>query len=404
MHHIEQVPYTIAMYAFPLKNGELSIYGRIILHRKKSEIATGIRCLPEHWDEENSTFNLEHQHSRYLLTRLREFEGKVYDSYINIRNSGQKPSVRIMRDVITGKTEAGSPKLLHFIKEYKEMIEKRGTYCRETISRYTKMRSYLETFLGRQGLRDLRVNELRRSNIVEFQNFLLTERNPILKKPISRVTSNSYIKKLKVVVNEALSRELIERDPFIGFKLENVTVPKVVLTLEEVRLLTEHEFEEEHLNRIKLMYLFSCACGIRFGDLTRLKPENVSVDSDGQHWLDTVQTKTRIPLVVPMFRASIEIYEYFRREYPGSTIFPSVTNQFANRCLKEIAARVGIRKKLCFHSSRNTFGTSMIERGADIYATSKLMGHTSIKSTQVYAKMSQSRVLQVVKAIDKDSE
>jgi integrase len=204
-----------------------------------------------------------------------------------------------------------------------------------------------------------------------------------------------------VVINEAIAMELIERDPFIGFKLENVKVKKEFLTLAEVRLLSEYEFEKPHLTDIAKSYLFCAACGLRFSDAMALKRRNITIDEKAQHWLSIEQMKTKAVLTVPMFRVAVEIHDYLKDKYPEmDTVLKPVTNQFANRALKQIASLVGIQKKLKFHSSRHTFACSLIQQGADIYATSKLMGHSSLVSTQVYTRISSARILEVVKELD----
>jgi len=190
MHYTEQVPYSLKIYALPLKNGELSIYGRLLLFRSKSEIATGIRCLPEDWDEASATFNPENPHSRYLLTRLREFEGKVYDAFISIRNSGKKPNVTMMRDVITGKTEPGSPRLLKYFDDYMELMKLKEEHSEGTMVMYRKTRQYVEQFLKKKRITTIRLNELRPAFIVQFQDYMLSTPNKQLGRPVSRTTSN----------------------------------------------------------------------------------------------------------------------------------------------------------------------------------------------------------------------
>ena len=402
MEYVQKLPYSLKFVGIPLKgsNGVLSIAAQVILKRKKFQLQTGLQCTASEWDKDQGNFYPTSAHAKYQMNKLAQYEGFVHEKFLELKSSNTEVTAASLKGIITGQEEAGNS-LLSFMDDYVKMISDRNEYCSATISRYKKVRSYMSDFLGTKGIRDLQVSEFKRSHLVAFQHYLLSTRNALLKKPISRVTSNTYIKKLHVVINEAIALELIERDPFVGFKLENVKVKKEFLTLAEVRLLSEYEFEKPHLTDIAKNYLFCAACGLRFADAMALKRVNITIDDDGQHWLSIEQMKTKVPLTVPMFRVAVEIHDYFLAKYPTmTTVLKPVTNQGANRALKHIASLVGIQKHLKFHSSRHTFACSLIQQGADLFATSKLMGHTNVSSTQIYAQMSTSRVLEVVKGLD----
>lgn len=406
MEYVQKLPYSLKYLGIPLKgsDGVLSIAAQVILKRRKFQLQTGLQCAVSEWDQNQGNFYPKNAHAKYQMNKLAQYEGFVHEKFLELKASNAEITAASLKAIITGKEEAGNS-LLSFMDDYVKMISDRGEYCSATISRYKKVRSYMSEFLGKKGIRGLQVSEFKRSHLVAFQNYLLTTKNPLLKKPISRVTSNTYIKKLHVVINEAIALEMIDRDPFIGFKLENVRVKKEFLTLAEVRMLSEYEFEKPHLTDIAKSYLFCASCGLRFSDAMTLKRADITVDENGQHWLSIDQMKTKAPLTVPMFRVAVEIHDYFVEKYPDmDTVLKPVTNQYANRSLKEIASLVGIKKHLKFHSSRHTFACSLIQQGADIYATSKLMGHSSLASTQVYTKMTSARILEVVKELDENKD
>ncbi len=399
MHYTEQVPYSLSFYALKLKNGELSIYGRILLHRRKSEIATSIRCLPEHWDEEHATFSPENPHSRYLLTRLREFEGKVYDSFISIRNSGKKPDVTMMKEVITGKTEAGSPKLLQFIDDFIVLMEKKGEHSPDTVYMYRKTRWYVHEFLRSKRITGLKLSEFRTSHIVQFQDTMLSTTNSNLGRPIGRATSNKQMKNLKVMMRHALALELIERNPFASFRLEWPKTSMAFLSPQEVRSIAQLDLEDykDTLDEVRWCFIFSVHTGLRYSDSFGLLRANLSIDDDGQYWMSIRQKKTRTPLSVPMFKPAVDIYLRFKEKYPDmDTVLPNYTNQFLNREIKGLCTMVGINdKRVSWHTARHTYAVNMIDKGIDLFTTSHFLGHSSTKSTEIYAKVPRSRAKEV---------
>ncbi len=398
MRYLETVPFSLKFFAVPLKNN-LSIRGRITYKRAKAEFSTGIRCENADWDVETGSFNPTKAHSRYLITRIREIEGKLYSTYVEMRQSGSRISASSIKDVYTGKAEAGSPKLLEYFESYIKMQERKGELSPKTIGIYYVTRRYLMAWLRSQRMKDLRLNELKRAHLMAFKDHMLTTYNKQCKGMISLTTCNKYMQKLKVVINDALAREVIIRNPFTGFKMESEKTTMAFLTLDELRIIKEHDLGGcQYLDRVRKMFVFCCYSGLRYSDATTLMVTQVTATEDGQHWIRIEQEKTKVSLTRPLFRPAVEIYEHYRKTQPHmKTVLPYLTNQYVNRSLKEIAAMVGIKNKVVtFHTSRHTHACLLVENGIDLVTISAFMGHASTRSTEIYAKVSSSRMRAVV--------
>jgi len=399
MEYSEKVPFSLKFFAIPLKNGILSIRGRISLKRKKAEFSTGLRCDTADWDAETGSFNPTKAHSRYLITRIREIEGKLYSTYVEMRQTGTRISASSIKDVYTGKAEAGSPKLLDYFDSYIKLMERKGVLSPKTIGIYGVTRRYLMAWLRSKRMKDLRLNEVKRSHLLDFKDYLSTTYNKQCKGMISRTTCNKYLQKVKVVINDALARELIIRNPFVGFKMESEKTTMAFLTLDELRIIKEHDLGGcQYLDRVRKMFVFCCYSGLRYSDATTLMVTHVTATEDGQHWIRIEQEKTKVSLTRPLFRPAVEIYEHYRKTQPHmKTVLPYLTNQYVNRSLKEIAAMVGIKNKVVtFHTSRHTHAVLLIEHGVDLLTTSFFLGHASTRSTEIYAKVTSTRAMKVV--------
>ncbi len=398
IQYSETVPFTLKFFSVPLKNN-LSIRGRITYKRSKAEFSTGIRCENADWDADTGSFNPTKAHSRYMITRIREIESKVYSTYVEMRQNGTRISASSIKDVYTGKAEAGSPRLREYVESYIKMMQRKGELSPKTIGIYGVMSRYLMAFLRGKKIKDLRLNELKRAHLMDFQDFLLTTYNKQCKGTISRTTSNKYMQKLKVVIHDALARELILRNPFTGFKMENDKTSMPYLSLEEVRLITEHDLGGcPNLDRVRKLFIFSVYSGLRYSDATTLLRSQVTTNEDGQYWIRIQQQKTKVIISRPLFRPAAEIYEHYKRTNPSmKTVLPYLTNQYVNRVLKEIAVMVGIKNKVVtFHTSRHTHACMLIEKGVDLLTTSYFMGHSSTRSTEIYAKVTSTRAMKVV--------
>lgn len=402
MQYIEKLPYSLKFIAHPLKGERISVFARVGLARRKSEFSIGIRGLKDDWNDLDNRFRIDRAQCRYLNNRLSEWEGKVYDAFVAIRNSGVRVSARSIKDVVTGKKTAGSPTLLVYISDYIDVMRNKQTYSLNTIKIYVTMLRHVKAFLRQEGLTDLRLNELKREHLVGLRDYFLTTYNPLCKGPISVTSTNKYLIKLKVVVNDALARNQIAENPFRGFRIEQYKTEADFLTPREINLIANHDFSSQpHLGNVRNAFIFACYTGLRYQDLMDLQRSQV-FEQDGHIWLQVRQIKTKKLLTRPLFGPAIEIYRHYLELYPDlETVFPYLTNQYVNRSLKRISDACGIRDKtVTFHTARHSHACLLIENGVGLLETSYFMGHASTRSTEVYARVSQSRAMRVVSELN----
>jgi integrase len=150
------------------------------------------------------------------------------------------------------------------------------------------------------------------------------------------------------------------------------------------------------LRRVRDLFVFSCYTGLAYIDLVMLKPGNIMAGADGMQWIKTSRKKTEIPVNVPLLRPAVGIMENFRADENAEkwgTLFPRVSNQEMNRSLKLIGELCEIKKRLTFHLARHTFATTVtLLNGVPIETISKLLGHTKLATTMIYAHVMQSKI------------
>jgi integrase len=350
-------------------------------------------------------FNDTKPHNNYLNQKLSRIQGKLFESFISIRNTGTRPTAANIKMVYHGEnSKIGSPLILTYLDNHIEIIAaKTDEYKPGTIAHYRTLRKYLTVFLSSIHLSNMRMDEWKRKHFVQFETHLRTMDHHIMKRPIARATSNLYLKKLKVVFNHALVNEVITISPSIGFVMQHVKGTREFLTTDEIRRIEEHDFDgNKSLDKVRKLFLFSVYSGLRFSDANQLKRENVTLESDNNHWMSITQQKTKEPLYRPLFKKAVQLMLEFEAEYPDSEyVLPRITNQKVNAYLKVIADFTGIQKTLTHHVARHTFATTiMLDGGIDLKTVSFFMGHSSIKSTEVYGKITRNRAVDVVKEID----
>ena len=176
-----------------------------------------------------------------------------------------------------------------------------------------------------------------------------------------------------------------------------------MLTKEELIRLAEKEFSVERLNQVKDMFVFSCYTGLSYADTRKLKRSEVMKGVDGNLWIYTNRQKTdtlsRIP-VLPCALAVINKYADNPQCVNKGLLLPIMSNQKMNAYLKEIADLCSIHKPLTFHIARHTFATTVtLNNGVPIESVAKMMGHTSIKTTQIYAKVMDHKISEDMEAL-----
>lgn len=207
-------------------------------------------------------------------------------------------------------------------------------------------------------------------------------------KKISKNTASMYFAHFASALNEAVRRKIITSNPAKDLSKEDkkqIKAPKPqrgYLTIGEVKALIATDIKQ---CQIKQAFLFAVFCGLRISDIRALKWGDLH--KEGEQWKASVlMQKTQERLELPL---SVEAIKWLPKRGEACNeafVFNELPNALGlNRGVKEWAKKAGIKKNICFHVSRHTFATALLTMGADLYTTSKLLGHTNISTTQIYA-------------------
>jgi integrase len=231
---------------------------------------------------------------------------------------------------------------------------------------------------------------------VQFDNFLRGYKLSRNKKRIGNNTIIKHIQRLRKMVTMAFHMEWIDRDPFVKYKPTFIKKEREFLSKEELESIENYSTDIERLDLVKDLFIFSSYTGIAYVDIMKLKKDNIILGIDGNKWIITKRQKTNTPVKVPILDQSqylIDKYKDNLRAAITNTLFPSLSNQKLNSYLKEIADACKIKKNLTFHMARHTFATTVtLTNGVPIETVSKILGHTKIATTQIYAKVIERKV------------
>ncbi len=233
-----------------------------------------------------------------------------------------------------------------------------------------------------------------------YIDYLLTEYKP-RGRAIMLSTAQNYYRVLNGALNAAVREDIIPVNPFTRISsTEKIHTPenhREYMTIDEVRRLIVTPIKRHA--EVKAAYLFSCFCGLRVSDIIGLKWGNVFRDGQ-QVRLEIVMQKTKAPIYLPLSAEALRWMPERGSKRPGDPVFDLPSPCAINACIKPWAKAAGISKHFTFHTARHTFATMMLTLGADLYTTSKLLGHSDVRMTQVYARIVNSKKDEAVNLVN----
>ena len=263
--------------------------------------------------------------------------------------------------------------------------------------KYSAARSHFVNFLhAKYGRKDLMPGELTHLIIHDFEIYLKT---------VVSLKSNSATKTLKffkTVVIFAQKCGVMTHDPFLNHHFHLEPVDRGFLTDEEIQRIMQKDFEIPRLEMVRDVFIFSCFSGLAYVDVANLKEDNIRKSFDGNLWIITKRQKTNTDVNVPLLDIPKMILEKYKGKLPNGKVLPIISNQKLNAYLKEIADVCGIKKNLTFHLARHTFATTTtLAKGVPIETVSKMLGHTNIETTQIYARITNNKISNDMQGLDK---
>ncbi len=245
--------------------------------------------------------------------------------------------------------------------------------------------------LRRYDPNDTLLSRIDKDYILGFLDYLKTAKQTHTKKEklLHVNTQVYYYKMLRFCLNYAVSEELISANPMNKIKNEEKPhkhrTEREYLTIDEIRKLAQTPF---YNTLLKKAFLFSCFCGLRHSDIIALTWGNIEMDEEGNSRLHIIQKKTKEAISLPLSQEAIKQLPQRENAKDGDIIFKKlITLGRTNEILPKWAEQAGIKKHITFHTARHTHATMLLTLGVDLYTVSKLLGHTNIQTTQIYAKL-----------------
>ncbi len=383
------------------KNGKSPLYLRISYNANHATIT-----LHESWDEELWSTNMgmaigNDKFAKNLNRYLTEVKSNVYDHFKRLRDSSKAFSVNDIRDAYLGIETKKGRTILEVFEEHNEKARalKNIDFAPATVQRYEVSKMHTRDFMiWKYKKDDLLLTDITWEFLGDYELYLKTVRN------CAHNTALKYLKNFKKIVRIAMATGELTYDPFANYKMKLKPVDRGFLTEEELDKIIKKDFKNDRLDQVRDCFLFSCFTGLAYADIHDLNDENIVTGTDGGKWIKIKRKKTSNLSSIPILKITQKIIEKYQ-DHPecikSKRLLPVKSNQKMNCYLQEIADVCKIDKHLTSHVARHTFATTVtLNNNVPIETVSKMLGHSSIEMTRVYARLLDKKVGQDMKHLD----
>ena len=358
------------------------VQAEALLNQRKVYFKTNIYLKPEHWDKQTSQV-CNHPQANDLNTMLFEFVLHLQAIELSFWKRGIPVTLSLLKDAIK-KDKPVNVTFPVFARIYVQESDRKRSTKENLLTTVT----VLQEFRPGIDFKDITYTFLR-----DFEVHLKEKGNSVN-------TIAKHLRQLRTLVNEAINQGYIPSDayPFRKFKIKQEKGRKEFLTPDELKRLENLDVDKK-LRHVLDAFLFCCYTGLRYSDFCQLTPENI-IRVNGKRWLYFKSVKTdveiRLPLHLLFEGKALAVLE----RYDIVTDFAKIgLNSEANKYLVQLAALARIRKHITYHTARHTCATLLVHQGVPITTVQKLLGHTSVRTTEVYSEVLSNTIIRDLKAV-----
>ena len=364
------------------KQGTALVQVEALLNRRKVYFRTNLYLKPEHWNSRNAQVD-NHPQAHDLNSMLFEFVLHLQAIELSLWKRGIPVTLSLLKDAIK-KDKPVNVTFPVFARTYIQESDRKRSTKENLLTTITVLQEF------RPGLdfKDITYTFLR-----DFEVHLKEKGNSVN-------TVAKHMRQLRTLVNEAINQGYIPSDayPFRKYKIKQAKGRKEFLTPDELKRLENLDVDKK-LRHVLDAFLFCCYTGLRFSDFCQLSPANF-IKVNGKRWLHFTSIKTGVELRLPLHLLFEGKALAVLERYDIVTDFAKIgPNSEANKYLAQLAALARIRKHITYHTARHTCATLLVHQGVPITTVQKLLGHTSVRTTEVYSEVLSNTIIRDLKAV-----
>lgn len=373
----------------PKKNGLIPVMCRITVNGKIAQFSCKLDVEEKLWNVESGKMtgrSLIAQEANRMLDKIRVGVNKAYqeicdrDSYVTAEK---------VRNVFLG-MGMNHETLLAVFQQHNEDYAKQVGKIKSQRSywKYCIVYKHLSEFIRqRYKVSDIALKELTPAFITDFELFLRTEKNHC------NNTVWSYMMPFRSIIFMSINNGWLQRDPFYAYSITKEETKRGFLSKEEIKLMLDMNFKKKEYELIRDLFIFCIFTGLTFIDMKNLTRDNLQISFDDHLWIKTERQKTGVESNLRLLNIPLRIIKKYEGAAEGDLLLPVPCYANCKYGLKVIAKTCGINKNVTWHMARHTYATTIcLSNDVPIETLSKMLGHRSIKTTQIYAKITGDKI------------
>ena len=383
------------------KDGKAPIIIRLTIEGQRREISLGQKVTEKMWNQAGGRVEGNSQEARLINNAIDTAKIAIRRHYDALKLTHTFVTAQMVKDAYKGKATVkeeckGLVEVIDLAIKKIEIKVQKELRTSSTLTKWNTTREKAVNYIKyAYDAADLPLNKLTPSFAEEFVDYLMIEQS------IGSNTANKYLKTIRGVVTKAVDSGWVANNPLKTYQCSYIEPEKDILDESEILTLYHKKMPVERLEHVKNAYLFMCFTGFAYKDTSLLTRDNIITHFDGDEWVVKNRHKVTMTICsenVPLLPIAKEILAKYENDpycIAHNVLLPINSNQKYNAYLKEIADICGIKKELTTHTARHTFATTVtLANGVPLETVSALLGHKSIKTTQIYAKIVARKVSQ----------
>lgn len=370
-------------------NGNVPLFCRITVDGQ--EVRFGMKCdvNPQFWDVKSGKASGRTTDAVKINSLIENTKAAIHKIYRELQERDNYVTAERVRNVFLGATIKHQTILEVFDKHNRERKSQVGiSICLDHYETYCRTRRRLGDFIEQYyNVSDMPLRELNTKFIEDFKMYLIVNYN------LSHNSLATHWKNVRHIISVAIDNDYIIKNPFANFKMQYISPGRDFLTQQELENLMSFNFTNKKYEQARDVFIFCCFTGLAYIDVFSLTKDNIKSATDGKLWIKGNRIKTKVEYNIPLLNIPKIILKKYDNKLPNGKLLPIYAKRAYNNTLKKVAKQCGIEKNISSHLARHTFATTIaLTKGVPIETVSKMLGHTSIKTTQIYAKVINSKI------------
>lgn len=369
--------------------GLCPVMGRITIGHTIAQFSAKLKCRPELWDEHKGRLKGKSAEAVKINRAIERINLSIHKCYKSLAASGDRITAEAVKNGFQGIASVQHT-VLKLFSEHNERFAQRVSVDRaqSTYIKFEVSLQHLTNFIRmKYRVSDLPFSRLDTDFIRSFDNYLRIE------KRLQPGTVVIILRNLCKIVRIAFNREIISFYPFNEYRFQIPKARPRSISMDEMERITRLPLSLRNQIVSRDLFLFSCWTGISLIDISELTEKDLVVEEDGTRWISSRRHKTCIPYRVRLLSPAIAIIDKYKGQKPGF-LFPFPIRGTVIYSMRVIGKKCSLDKKLNFHMGRHTFASQVcLSHGVPIETVSKMLGHTNIDTTQIYAEVSSEKIV-----------